>query len=252
MKKLLINLFLLLIFAHCFAQNEEVLSYRLTINDRLLGDKVEQNLIVYVHGASSIELVIRPRNISNIEKSSNELSQIKVIKTKPYFIYKDFSAKKLLLSDYVGAKKYLITDTLNNFNWNITNERKKIGNFNCKKASTVFRGRFYEAWYTDDVPLRNGPWNFCGLPGLIVKVKDKNSDFVYELTGLSLKAKFDQKLVSIPSGFANERAFSYKEFRALYKKKLEDNIKLSRITQVTPEGITGKVTITLPEKQEKF
>ncbi len=247
------NLFILLSsYSFVVKSQDGTITYKRIINDKILKENREQKLTIYFNNSSSIELINKPK-IAVTDNSSDELNQIKVFNnTKPYFVFKDFSKKKLLFSDYIGSTKQLVTDTLNNFKWNVKNERQKIGSFNCKKATTSFRGRFYEAWYTEDVPLRNGPWKFCGLPGLIIKIKDSNSDFIYELTGINLKEKFDDKLISIPSKFVNDKVITYKEFRSLYKKKLDANIKLSRVNQVTPDGITGTVKITLPEKQEKF
>lgn len=243
--------FLVLISFNARSQ-QGILNYKLIINDKILGQKREQNLIIYFNSLNSIELIVKPRNIINDEKG-DELNVTKTIITKrPYFIYKDFSQKKIVLSDYNAAKKYLINDTLNNFKWKITGEKVKILNFKCKKATVRFRGRYYEVWYTEEIPVQNGPWKFCGLPGLIIKVKDEKSEFVYELTGIDLKNKFDKKIISIPSAYTNDKAVSYKEFRILYTKKLEDYLKLSREEQTTPDGITGTVSINLPEKIEKF
>jgi len=63
------------------------------------------------------------------------------------------------------------------WNWTITNETKKIGNFICTKASTTFRGRNYVAWFTQEVSLPYGPWKFYGLPGLILEVLEKDGVF---------------------------------------------------------------------------
>jgi GLPGLI family protein len=242
----------LFLYSYNAKSQEGTINYKLTINDKILGKKRDQNIVLYFNNSKSIELIVKPQNIV-IDNKVDELNQVKVIKvTKPYFIFKDFSKKMLTLSDYVGTKKILITDTLNNFKWGITNEKKKIGNFNCKKATVSFRGRFYEAWYAEEIPLRNGPWKFCGLPGLIIKIRDNNSDFVYELIGINLKAKFDSKLISVPSSYLKDKKNNYSEFRSLYKKQLEDNLKFSRVGQIMPDGTSATVNITLPEKMEKF
>ena len=39
----------------------------------------------------------------------------------------------------------------------------------CKKATTNFRGRYWEVWYTEEIPISQGPWKLCGLPGMILK-----------------------------------------------------------------------------------
>ena len=64
------------------------------------------------------------------------------------------------------------------FAWTITNETKKIGKFNCSKATTSFRGRDYTAWFTNEIAVPFGPWKLNGLPGLIVEAYDKGK-FVY-------------------------------------------------------------------------
>ena len=65
------------------------------------------------------------------------------------------------------------------FNWILTNETKKIGNFNCNKATCHFRGRDYTAWYTMEIPVPYGPWKFQGLPGLILEVYTPNQEIYF-------------------------------------------------------------------------
>ena len=47
--------------------------------------------------------------------------------------------------------------------------------FNCQQATVHFRGRNYEAWFTEEIPTSVGPWKFFGLPGLILEVKDSQN-----------------------------------------------------------------------------
>ncbi|WP_158544371.1 GLPGLI family protein [Pedobacter miscanthi] len=254
LRKYLLNFLTIIFLFHSFCAKAQrgTVNYKLTINEKGLGRKMEQNLIIYFDKLSSVELRVKPKNpAGNIPV--DDLNQVRVLKSgKPTFLYKDFSKKKILLSDYIGTNKILLTDTLNNFKWKILKEKRKIGTLNCKKAETEFRGRLYEAWYTEDISIQNGPWKFCGLPGLILMVKDTKSDFVYELTGIDLNAKFENKVIGIPVAYEKDKAVTYKEFRILYKKKLEDYFKLSKVEQTTPEGITGTINIHMPEKQEKF
>lgn len=248
-----ISLFILLSFFSITVKSQEgTINYKLTVNDKKLNYKTEQNLIVYFYNSSSIELIKSPKT-ALIDQDVDDLNQIRVLKTtRPYFIFKDLAKNTLLLSDYLGSKKRVITDTLNNFKWKLTNQKQRFGNYLCRKATLSFRGRAYEAWYTEEIPLRTGPWKFGGLPGLIIKIKDSDSSFIYELTGINLKEKVNNKLITIPQIFANDQVITYKEYRALYKEILANNLKLSRVEQVTPDGTSGSINITLPEKQEKF
>lgn len=65
-------------------------------------------------------------------------------------------------------------------NWKLEKETKMIGKFKANKATGVFRGRTYTAWYTLQVPLPYGPWKLQGLPGLILEAHDELEEmFIY-------------------------------------------------------------------------
>jgi len=75
--------------------------------------------------------------------------------------------------------------------WEITNETKKIGKFNCYKAIGLFeKSSFINrkdekiiAWFTPDIPFNFGPKYYNGLPGLIVKLKERGR-IIYTLKGI--------------------------------------------------------------------
>lgn len=57
-------------------------------------------------------------------------------------------------------------------NWTISDDTRRIQNYDCKKATAHFRGRDYTAWFTTDVPIIAAPWKFFGLPGLLMDIED--------------------------------------------------------------------------------
>jgi GLPGLI family protein len=63
------------------------------------------------------------------------------------------------------------------YNWKITNERKKIGDYNCIKAVKDCNSCDLpdEVWFTTDIPVPFGPLGYSGLPGLIIEVKRNGS-----------------------------------------------------------------------------
>lgn len=69
------------------------------------------------------------------------------------------------------------------FNWKITGEKQKIGEYNTQKATATFGGRNWTAWFSNDITLQDGPYKFHGLPGLIVKVEDTDKNYSWELKG---------------------------------------------------------------------
>ncbi len=69
------------------------------------------------------------------------------------------------------------------FDWKILPEVETIGEYKAQKATTSFGGREWTAWFSSDIPLQDGPYKFHGLPGLIVKVEDKNKEYSWVLKG---------------------------------------------------------------------
>lgn len=91
-----------------------------------------------------------------------------------YKFYYNYNSKSLVCRELLREQYEVVVKEQNiNFNWEITQETKKIGSYICHKALLEnFRGRNYEAWFTYDIPVPTGPWKFHGLPGLILEVHD--------------------------------------------------------------------------------
>lgn len=66
----------------------------------------------------------------------------------------------------------------------VPNEHKIIMGHTCNKATTVYKGRSYVAWYTLDIPIPLGPFKFQGLPGLILAISDSEGKYAWRATGL--------------------------------------------------------------------
>lgn len=70
-----------------------------------------------------------------------------------------------------------IKEDLDLFNWQILGDTKTILNYKCKKAVSSFRGRLYEAYFTEELKSNGGPWKFHGLPGTILSVRSVDDYF---------------------------------------------------------------------------
>lgn len=51
--------------------------------------------------------------------------------------YKNFKNKQFINSNDIFGKEFLITDSLEKFDWKITDEQRKIGNYTCNKAQII-------------------------------------------------------------------------------------------------------------------
>ena len=65
--------------------------------------------------------------------------------------------------------------------WQLSADTLTINGYKCQKASTRLGGRYYNAWFTRQIPISNGPYKFGGLPGLIVSISDATSSYKFEL-----------------------------------------------------------------------
>lgn len=88
--------------------------------------------------------------------------------------------------------------------WNILNESKNINGYSCVKAVTKYNGRNYTAWFTKELPFPEGPYNFKGLPGLIVSLEDEKKYYSFELRYFAKE--------SINSAFPSGKKITYSEF----------------------------------------
>jgi GLPGLI family protein len=239
---------------HATAQIKGTINYKLTINDGFTSAPRTVNYIVYFTANKSLELPLPKKTESSIiATGDNSLLETRVINSaKSGFIYKNFSAKQLKAGDNVQRSYYLVADTLSNFKWKLTTDQRKILKYTCTRATTVFRGRTYEAWFTDEIPIANGPWKFCGLPGLIISVRDMEGNYQYDLTGINLKGGFDSGTIVIPKTYNGDKEITHRNFIVALRKKIAENDALSRASTRVNKTTSSDMRISLPPKMEKF
>lgn len=78
--------------------------------------------------------------------------------------------------------------------WTMESGSEVIMGYLCMKASSHYGGKHYTAYFTPEIPVSDGPWKFHGLPGMILKVSDDDSDFTYE--AISLENFYEAVIVS--------------------------------------------------------
>ncbi len=107
-------------------------------------------------------------------------------------IYKNHKKNEFVNQTDFMSRTFLIQDKLSKLNWKITDETQKIGNYSCRKAVLKRGDNNIIAWFTDEISSNDGPREYYGLPGLILKVKTKS--IIIEATNISVsKEKADIK-----------------------------------------------------------
>ncbi len=115
---------------------------------------------------------------------------------------------------------FIIKDKISDFQWNVTNESKKIGNYLCYKATGILtvinsKGEFKKpviAWFTPQITANFGPMGYGGLSGLIMELSiDKV--FNYYVSKIELNTKESTKIKKPTKG----KLIGRKEFKNIGK-----------------------------------
>jgi GLPGLI family protein len=103
-------------------------------------------------------------------------------------ILKKNSKDSIIVYDKIITDNFKYLEDKGNIKWKITSDTQTINGLKCQKATTSYGGRDYEAWFSNEIPISDGPYKFSGLPGLIIKISDSKNHYVFELIA---KSKID-------------------------------------------------------------
>jgi GLPGLI family protein len=154
-------------------------------------------------------------------------------------LYKNSKENRFANQNDLFGKLFLINDSLDNLDWQLEKETKNIGEYTCFKATakrtvpvmTVTESNGTEkkedkqpeeeeltiiAWYTPQIPVKHGPGEYGGLPGLILEVSDGRETILCSKIVLNPKQKVD---VAEPT---NGKRVSQSEFDIIMEKKMKE------------------------------
>lgn len=117
----------------------------------------------------------------------------KMLKT-PKFSYKIIKknpSKEIDFYDKILNDNFHYSEEID-LNWELKQETSTIGTYTAQKAVTEFGGRKWTAWFSKTIPFQDGPYKFCGLPGLIIKIEDEKKEFSWILVGNKKILNYDE------------------------------------------------------------
>lgn len=133
-------------------------------------------------------------------------------------VFKDLKNPEVWIQQNVAQDRFLYQEPEAPIQWEFTDDSKMIEQYMALKATTSFGGRDYEAWFTLEVPINDGPYVFSGLPGLILELYDTEKDYHFNLASIQpLKENY-----VIDSESSNTKQVAKKEFVQTYKKFSEN------------------------------
>lgn len=180
------NIFIIFLFVCSLAHSQNVTClYQLKFRPNPEKDSLVEN--IYYLDIYEKQSIFRPEAVrksdSLIQKTGLGLGRKTLFATE-LISKKNLETsviEKIIITPLGNRFLIPITDTLD---WKIVNEKQKIGNLNCQKAELEYGGRHWTAWFAESINLNEGPYIFYGLPGLIVKITDSNSDYDFSLMQL--------------------------------------------------------------------
>lgn len=152
--------------------------------------------------------------------------------------YNNLKAKEIIFIEGIAYKEILTKDTLK-IVWELKEEQKRIGEFNCFKAITNLKNNNYIAWFTTEIPFPFGPWKFNGLPGIILEILDE-SNFHHII---ATRIKLEKSQISMSrriEEFNKPKPLTMKEYNILRKREDEDiyNLLISKTGRETYLKVT--------------
>ncbi|WP_289022384.1 GLPGLI family protein [uncultured Salegentibacter sp.] len=141
------------------------------------------------------------------------------------FVYFNDKDKKIKTGDVFGKRMTIIQNNDQFQDWNITDVSKKILGFNCYKAKTSYKSFDknedemlieVEAWFSPEIPLSSGPFNYDGLPGVILEFS-KNPKYTFKAS----KIEFNSNNFDLTEPKA-KKTIGQKQYEEKVKKVLKD------------------------------
>ena len=102
------------------------------------------------------------------------------------YVTKDFGKSASTIYDEAGLGDLGCYDEpFSEIDWQIIEDgAKTILGYECLMATTDYHGRKWTAWFTPEIPLQDGPWKLCGLPGLILEAAEEKGHHCFTADGI--------------------------------------------------------------------
>lgn len=165
-------------------------------------------------------------------------------------LYKNFDEGQMVEDIEQFSKRFLIMEKMDQPKWQMSAETKKIGNYTCYKATlvkvdnsvdfgSIFRRRgrrggdekkdstqvkkeddirtlAVTAWFTPEIPVKTGPADYYGLPGLILELNAGRTTML--CTEIAINPE-ESVSIAVPS---KGKKVSRDEYNKIIKQKSEE------------------------------
>ena len=122
-------------------------------------------------------------------------------------IYKNYPTGRLTHTEKICQDWFRYEEDMPTLDWELTDSVTTVLGYECLSARCKFHGREWTVFYTEDIPLMDGPWKLHGLPGLIMKASDENGHYTFECIGIKSKADRPITIYKVPFNKTDRKGY---------------------------------------------
>ena len=122
-------------------------------------------------------------------------------------IYKNYPEGRLTHTEKICQDWFRYDEEMPTPDWELTDSVTTVLGYECQSARCSFRGREWTVFYTEEIPIMDGPWKLHGLPGLIMKASDKDGHYTFECIGIKSKADRPVTIYKVPFNKTDRRGY---------------------------------------------
>lgn len=97
---------------------------------------------------------------------------------------KDFNTRSITVWDSQMGDRYRYPVEMDDLQWELMDSTKMVLDYECQLASANYHGRKWYAWFAPEIPVQDGPWQLCGLPGLIMDAVTADGEYGFIIKGI--------------------------------------------------------------------
>lgn len=180
-----------------------------------LGENMSTDNMLLQIGADGISKFSSYKNLtvdslivsSSPEQIADAAMEGRLSNGDPMIIFKNYPSGKLTHTEKVCMDWMSYEEEIPVLKWVLTDSVATVLGYECLSAKCNFRGREWSVFYTEEIPLAEGPWKLHGLPGLIMKATDTDGHYTFECIGIKSDANRPITIYKVPYNNVSRSAF---------------------------------------------
>ena len=173
-------------------------------------------------------------SISKGKEMFKFLSQQGFMPESRYRCLKDFNNNNMRIWDSNMGSKYRYDIDMADLIWDLGDSIKTVVGYECQNAYADYHGRKWEVWFAPDIPIKDGPWQLFGLPGLIMEATTDDGLYSFEIIGIQecnepFKPTFEDEryFITKRKSFLKQKDYSRKNRAAMVNAMTNGKVNLS-------------------------